>query len=282
TDAETKQESKNKTELESAKSALDQAIAKAQNDKTEKDVEVARNELKAVIAKKEEKLALYVDADDSKYTQKAIKDILETAFSNASTVAQTDTSTADELNQEKHKLENAILTADTSKNELRDLYNQTKSSLLDRFKKMFEYQSYQGINTTLFDKYNDAAVKFYNSGEKLTKENLQTIKDEITQALQAAEASKENANKLSTSVKGIRLINYNEINETRSNNNPDYTIDGNADLSIPFYADNDGRAAVKRNGELLFHFSKPTKIKSIRVHQYREVKIKMIFNHYSS
>ncbi|QDF65227.1 hypothetical protein FIV53_02960 [Mycoplasma nasistruthionis] len=147
---------------------------------------------------------------------------------------------------------------------------------------MFEYQSYQGINTTLFDKYNDAAVKFYNSGEKLTKENLQTIKDEITQALQAAEASKENANKLSTSVKGIRLINYNEINETRSNNNPDYTIDGNADLSIPFYADNDGRAAVKRNGELLFHFSKPTKIKSIRVHQYREVKIKMIFNHYSS
>ncbi|QCZ36954.1 hypothetical protein [Mycoplasma nasistruthionis] len=266
--ADAKKESTSKDDLKSAKTTLEQSIEKAKADKTKKDIELAKNALKALLDKKDEKLAEFNDPADSKYTLNAVKKTLEDAYATAKAVYDKQNATAAELTNANHPLENAILEANTAKLELTNLYNETRNSLLSRFNKMFEYKRFQGINDVLFDKYNEAAVAFYNEGNKLDKTKLTEVKTKITEALAQAEETKKTALELTTSAEKTRIINFSQMNASRQNNSADNTIDGNINLSIPFFGGTDGRGAVGKDAEIKYHFSKPTNIKSVRLHQY--------------
>ncbi|QDF65229.1 hypothetical protein [Mycoplasma nasistruthionis] len=266
--AEGKKDSTSKEELTNAKTALETAVQKASSDKTAKDIDEAKKALKTVLDKKTEELAKYTIAD-AKYSLDAVKTKLEQAFTAGQTAHDKQQTTVDELNSAKTTLESVITEANSSKTELVNLYNETRTAILSRFNKMFEYKAHQGINLELFDKYNQASVDFYNEGNKLNKDKLQSIKTKIDEALKIASDAKASANVISTEIKLTKNIPYSVINEVSSNNSADYAIDGNIDLSIPFYGANGGTGAVGKSAEVLFKFTVPTTIKSVRLHQYQ-------------
>ncbi|QCZ36955.1 hypothetical protein [Mycoplasma nasistruthionis] len=265
--AEGKKDSTSKEELANAKTILEAAVQKATSDKTAKDIDEAKKALKAVLDKKIEELAKYTIAD-AKYSLDAVKEKLEQAFTAGQTAHNKQQTTVDELNSAKTTLENAITTAGTEKTEVETLYNNTRNALLSRFAKMYEYKELHGINVELFDKYNEASVEFYNQGNKLDKEKLQSIKSKIDDAVNKAEQAKGTANKLTTSTQNIHLIKFNEVNEASSNSTLEDAIDPSNTLSIPFYAGPNGNEAIKKASELKFNFSVPTTIKSVRLQQY--------------
>ncbi|QDF65225.1 hypothetical protein FIV53_02950 [Mycoplasma nasistruthionis] len=257
--------------LEQAQSKLEKSIAKATSDKETNDLSSIKTELKSLLNHKQIQLDKYQDTVDSKYTLLNIKTELETVYNTVQAVFDNQSTTLQQLVDAKTKLQEVISQADTNLNNLKELYTAVKDLLVKRFVKMFEYKYYHGINTKLFDVYNQAAVDFYNQGQKINMQKLQQIKANIDAGLTQAETSKQTANSIkSVELKEITLVNQKEIAEYRSNNNAEYAIDGNSSLSIPVFGNKDGIGAVKRNGEILFNFTKPINVKSVTLHQYVE------------
>ncbi|QDF65230.1 hypothetical protein FIV53_02980 [Mycoplasma nasistruthionis] len=228
-----------------------------------------KNELTALLANKNDEITQYADVEDRKYTLASIKTTLENAY----TAAESGKDGADNLekaNKLLNDLKTAVEKAKTDKSMVEKLAPEVKTMLLDRFNKMFELKQYHGVNTTLFDVYNEAAVSYYNQDQKLDLAKLTEIKEKITKGLETANAAKETANTVTPSVKKIGIVKGKQITEARSNNDYEYAIDGNTDLSIPVLGWTDGYGHIAKDSELIFSFKNPTRLKHIILHQFAE------------
>ncbi|MDC4182866.1 hypothetical protein [Mycoplasma bradburyae] len=133
------------------------------------DTTEAKNKLKEVISKKDEKLAMYADYS-------AIKEELEKAYSAAELVSKKDNATQEELTDAKNKLDTAIKTAETSKTDfnsqhqsLVEAYNSLKNILnnKDAIISQFSDPKYFGTKEYL--------IGLHNSAESIIENTLQPV-----------------------------------------------------------------------------------------------------------
>ncbi|MDC4182467.1 hypothetical protein [Mycoplasma bradburyae] len=150
------------------------------------DTTEAKNKLKEVISKKDEKLAMYADYS-------VIKGELEKAYSTAELVSKKDNATEEELTDAKNKLEEAIKKANSDKNkfdadnnELINEYSSLKELLNNSDIKAIESEAkYSFVKQELTPKLESAKLLISEGYQKngLNKEELLNKKEELTNEL---------------------------------------------------------------------------------------------------
>ncbi|QSF13424.1 hypothetical protein [Mycoplasma sp. Mirounga ES2805-ORL] len=172
-------------ELNNAITILQNSIRMSKQNK-EKKFEEAKQQLKLSINKKSETNSLL---QGEKY--KDIKETLENAYNHANSIAESSSSSCDQLVNEKTTLEEAIDKAKKDKLSRDNEISSVKNILQDNIDRLKEYKDKDllnidsKINTTL-----SKAEGIYTSSES-TKEQVEEISNQITQLIQEAKTYKQ-------------------------------------------------------------------------------------------